>query len=87
MSTDIFTECYGVSEKEIWEHYGYDMDEIRAAGNNGTGIWAREKAFENLGHIGNFIRFMDDKKKARIVFKYDPDYPVAVIVTTATLNV
>lgn len=85
MDKDVFAETYGVSEKEIWEHYGYDMEKIHAEG--GFGIWPREKAFENLKGIADFVKFVDKNKKARIVFEYDPDFPAAVITTAVTLNV
>lgn len=68
---------------EVLEHYGYKPEDTHC-NNVGIGVWRREEAFQRLGKVEAFMRFVDDKKKARIEFNYDPDFPAALLVTYAT---
>lgn len=80
---DAFKEMYGYTLDEILAHYGYAPDVVKTCG---MGIWAREDAFERLEYMPDFMKYVDTKKKARIEFNYDPDFPAAVLVTKATLT-
>ena len=79
---DAFKEMYGYTLDEILAHYGYTPDAVKTCG---MGVWAREDAFERLEYLPDFVKHVDQKKKARIEYNYDPDFPVAVLVTKATL--
>ena len=68
---------------EVLEHYGHKPEDVRCDGV-GIGVWRREEAFQKLGEIGAFVRFVDHKAKARIEFNYDPDFPAALLITHAT---
>ena len=59
-----------------------DPDEVHCIGV-GIGVWRKEEAFQKLGDIGAFMRFVDHKAKARIEFNYDPDFPAALLITHA----
>lgn len=65
-----------------WVWYGYKPEEVRCNGV-GIGVWRKEEAFQKLGDIGAFMRFVDHKAKARIEFNYDPDFPAALLITHA----
>ena len=60
----------------------YKPEEVRCNGV-GIGVWRKEEAFQKLGDIGAFMRFVDHKAKARIEFNYDPDFPAALLITHA----
>ena len=63
-----------IDPDEVLKHYGYKPEEVRCNGV-GIGVWRKEEAFQKLGDIGAFMRFVDHKAKARIEFNYDPDFP------------
>lgn len=60
-----------IDPDEVLKHYGYKPEEVRCNGV-GIGVWRKEEAFQKLGDIGAFMRFVDHKAKARIEFNYDP---------------
>ena len=57
-----------IDPDEVLKHYGYKPEEVRCNGV-GIGVWRKEEAFQKLGDIGAFVRFVDHKAKARIGFK------------------
>lgn len=71
-----------IDPDEVLKHYGYKPEEVRCNGV-GIGVWRKEEAFQKLGDIGAFMRFVDHKAKARIEFNYDPDFPAALLITHA----
>jgi len=68
---------------EVLKHYGYKPEEVHCNGV-GIGVWRREEAFQKLGEIGAFTRFVDNKAKAQIEFNYDPGFPATLLITHAT---
>ena len=72
-----------IDPDEVLKHYGYKPEEVHCNGV-GIGVWRKEEAFQKLGDIGAFMRFVDHKAKARIEFNYDPDFPAALLITHAT---
>jgi hypothetical protein len=71
-----------IDPDEVLKHYGYKPEEVHCNGV-GIGVWRKEEAFQKLGDIGAFMRFVDHKAKARIEFNYDPDFPAALLITHA----
>ena len=71
-----------IDPDEVLKHYGYKPEEVRCNGV-GIGVWRKEEAFQKLGDIGAFMRFVDHNAKARIEFNYDPDFPAALLITHA----
>ena len=71
-----------IDPDEVLKHYGYKPEEVRCNGV-GIGVWRKEEAFQKLGDIGAFMRFVDHKAKARIEFNYDPDFPAALLIAHA----
>lgn len=80
-----FVEEYGVTPEEVYRHYGYDPAEIERPGM-GVGFWPCEKALEMFTKQPEALQYLSDKKKIRVVFAYDPDFPVALHITEATLK-
>ena len=80
-----FVEEYGVTPEEVYRHYGYDPAEIERPGM-GVGFWPCEKALEMFTKQPEALQYLSDKKKIRVVFAYDPDFPVALHITRATLK-
>lgn len=76
-----------LSKNEVLAHYGYSKEALRKEGETGTGIWDKEEAFMRLDSLPEFMKFVDDTKKVRVIFEYDPDYPKALLITEATLKV
>ena len=70
---------------EVLEHYGYKPEDIHRNGV-GYGVWKREEAFNKLGHIDEFIEYVNEKEKARIEFNCDPNFPAALLITYVTLK-
>ena len=58
-----------IDPDEVLKHYGYKPEEVHCNGV-GIGVWRKEEAFQKLGDIGAFMRFVDHKAKARIEFNY-----------------
>lgn len=54
-----------IDPDEVLKHYGYKPEEVRCNGV-GIGVWRKEEAFQKLGDIGAFMRFVDHKAKARM---------------------
>ena len=80
-----FVEEYGVTPEEVYRHYGYDPAEFDRPGV-GHGLWPRERALEMFAKQPEELQYLSDKKKIRVVFAYDPDFPVALHITDATLK-
>lgn len=74
-----------IDPDEVLKHYGYKPEEVHCNGV-GIGVWRKEEAFQKLGDIGAFMRFVDHKAKARIEFNYDPDFPAALLITHAAMK-
>ena len=68
---------------EIVQRESAAQESERQEGGVGIGVWRKEEAFQKLGDIGAFMRFVDHKAKARIEFNYDPDFPAALLITHA----
>lgn len=81
---DELKKKYGYTRDEILAHYGYAPEVARSCG---VGIWEREEAFRQLDALPDFAQLVDRGKKAKITFHYDPDYPAALLITDAKLNV
>lgn len=52
-----------IDPDEVLKHYGYKPEEVHCNGV-GIGVWRKEEAFQKLGDIGAFMRFVDHKAKA-----------------------
>ena len=77
----IFSE----TTKRALEHYGHDLDELETRDPQ-IGTWPIEKAMERLKSLPDFMDFVDDTKKVRITFEYDPDYPTALLLVEASMK-
>ena len=84
-ATSGFVEEYGVTPEEVYRHYGYDPAELDRNGV-GVGLWPCERALEMFAKQPEELQYLSDKKKIRVVFAYDPDFPVALHITDATLK-
>lgn len=51
-----------IDPDEVLKHYGYKPEEVHCNGV-GIGVWRKEEAFQKLGDIGAFMRFVDHKAK------------------------
>ena len=47
-----------IDPDEVLKHYGYKPEEVHCNGV-GIGVWRKEEAFQKLGDIGAFMRFVD----------------------------
>lgn len=52
-----------IDPDEVLKHYGYKPEEVRCNGV-GIGVWRKEEAFQKLGDIGAFMRFVDHGRYA-----------------------
>ena len=55
-----------IDPDEVLKHYGYKPEEVRCNGV-GIGVWRKEEAFQKLGDIGAFMRFVDHKAKGKSI--------------------
>lgn len=62
-------------KNEVFAHYGKEYVERNGLG---YGLWPKEDALENLKGIPELVPYLDGKRKIRITFDYDPDFPVAL---------
>jgi hypothetical protein len=69
-----------VTAEDVYRHYGHE-NEVVPGNGVGYGIWEREDALQRLAGIKDFIKFLDPNKKIRIVFEYDPDFSMALLLT------
>lgn len=51
-----------IDPDEVLKHYGYKPEEVRCNGV-GIGVWRKEEAFQKLGDIGAFMRFVDHTRR------------------------
>lgn len=79
------TEAPWPAEDEILQHYGYAHADVHRNGV-GVGYWKREEALARFAEQPEELKYLSDKKKIRIVFEYDPDFPVALHICYATLK-
>lgn len=79
------TEAPWPPEDEILQHYGYAPADVHRNGV-GVGYWKREEALARFAEQPEELKYLSDKKKIRIVFEYDPDFPVALHICYATLK-
>ena len=56
-----------IDPDEVLKHYGYKPEEVRCNGV-GIGVWRKEEAFQKLGDIGAFMRFVDHGDFAKMIF-------------------
>lgn len=80
-----FVKQYGVTAEEVFRHFGYDPAGMEKNGA-GVGLWPREKALEMFAKQPEELPYLSEKKNIQIVFCYDPDFPVALHITYATLK-
>lgn len=78
---------YIISEttKQALMHYGHDLDELETKDPE-IGTWPKEKAMEQLKSLPGFMDFVDNTKKVRITFEYDPDYPIALFLAEVEMK-
>lgn len=50
-----------IDPDEVLKHYGYKPEEVHCNGV-GIGVWRKEEAFQKLGDIGAFMRFVDHQQ-------------------------
>lgn len=62
----------GLTPDQVRQHYGYGAE----TENTAVGYWKKEQAIENIKKLAEIL---DDKKKIRIVFDYDPDFSRAYV--------
>lgn len=63
---------------ETYAHFGY---EVKHESGAGTGCWPNDgkTIMQNLRALPEVLeRFSDPKKRIRVVFDYDPDFPRAL---------
>lgn len=84
---DNVKRMYIISEttKQALMHYGHDLDELETRDHE-IGTWPKESAIERLKSLPDFMDFVDDTKKVRITFEYDPDYPTALLLVEARMK-
>ncbi|WP_448914463.1 hypothetical protein [Gemmiger sp.] len=80
-----FVEQYGVTKDDAFRHFGCDPADMEENGV-GYGFWPRENALEMFAKQPEELPYLSEKKKIQIVFCYDPDFPVALHITRATLK-
>lgn len=78
---DIISE----TTKRALEHYGHDLSELETRDPE-IGTWPKESAMERLKSLPDFMDFVDDTKKVRITFEYDPDYPTALFLAEVEMK-
>lgn len=62
--------------KDVFEHYGYEYDNPL----QGVGIWANETVIQRLKNLpAIFEQYGYEKRKVKIIFDYDPDFPRALL--------
>lgn len=59
-----------IDPDEVLKHYGYKPEEVRCNGV-GIGVWRKEEAFQKLGDIGAFMRFVDHGQQYKGMFTTD----------------
>lgn len=60
-----------IDPDEVLKHYGYKPEEVRCNGV-GIGVWRKEEAFQKLGDIGAFMRFVDHTRGRRTARRISP---------------
>lgn len=76
-----------VCEKEaVLKHFGYDWEFLQKEGPVGIGLWPAGEAMERIKALPDFMEFVDGTKKARVIFEYDPGFPMALLITQAALK-
>jgi hypothetical protein len=75
----------GMSREKVLEHYGYnDTKEMHVA----MGFWPKESVLENIKHLSEgLLSVLDLKKKVRVIFEYDPDFPRAYLRIEGTKDI
>ena len=74
-----------IDPDEVLKHYGYKPEEVRCNGV-GIGVWRKEEAFQKLGDIGAFMRFVDHKANCDECNTHQllhDDFPAALLITHA----
>lgn len=67
----------GITPSMVMKHYGYDNNDKTHA----VGMWLNDDTvFQKLRELSDVVeRFSDPRKKIRIIFDYDPDFPRALL--------
>lgn len=75
----------GTSREKVLEHYGYeDTKEAHVA----MGFWTKESVPEHIKHLSEaLLSVLDFKKKVRVIFEYDPDFPRAFLKIEGTKDI
>lgn len=63
--------------KDALKHYGYPEDTPDK--DVGIGLWDKSDALDRLAKLPEMLPHLDGNKKIRVVFDYDPTYPVCPI--------
>ena len=66
-------DIFSETTKQALMHYGHDLDELETKDPE-IGTWPKESGF------------VDDTKKVRITFEYDPDYPIALFLAEVEMK-
>lgn len=73
------------TRRKALEHYGHDP-KIQDQPNIMIGYWQTEMAAEKIKKLPDFMEFVDDAKRLRITFDYDPDYPIVLFITETEMK-
>lgn len=67
-----------MNREEVFAHYGKTCPKENGYSH---GIWRREEALERLKKLPELLPYLNPKRKIRITFDYDPDFPFALFTT------
>ena len=73
----LYEKC-GVTHDEVARHFGLEPSQVYGNPDVYHGTWPREEAIRGIGFLSELEFMVDPKKKIRIEFHYDPDYPAAL---------
>ena len=74
----LYEKC-GVTHDEVARHFGLEPSQVYGNPDVYHGTWPREEAIRGIGFLSELEFMVDPKKKIRIEFHYDPDYPAALV--------
>ncbi len=75
----------GMSREAVLEHYGYeDIQEPHVA----MGFWTKGSVPGRIENLSDALtKVLDFKKRIRVIFEYDPDFPRAYLRIEGTKEV
>ena len=68
------------TREELLLHFGCPKDTQEKG--VAVGCWEQSEAFDKLASLPGLLPYLDQNKKIRIVFDYDPDFPRALLQVT-----